>query len=153
MPEEKLSEIPWDQEDYLIRNKKSPILAIEISIPFRTPSINHLFWHRGNMKIMTKEARELRKKIEEIVYKDKNTYEENLFDKKLKVEVEIYEDWYTKKGEVKKKDISNREKFLVDSVFNSLGLDDKFIFEHIMKKIQSKEEFAVIRISEKWGQN
>ncbi|KKL87058.1 hypothetical protein LCGC14_1938460 [marine sediment metagenome] len=25
---------------------------IKITIPFRTPSINHLFWHKGNMKFM-----------------------------------------------------------------------------------------------------
>jgi len=31
-------------------------------------------------------------------------------------------------------------------VFNALGLDDCFIFEHIMKKIQSDEEKAEITI-------
>ena len=50
------------------------------------------------------------------------------------------------KGDVKKVDISNREKFLIDSVFNALEIDDKNIFEHTMKKIQDDEEFALIEI-------
>ena len=67
---------------------------------------------------------------------------------KLSVRVEIYEDWHTKKGAVKKKDVANREKFLIDSVFKALELDDCFIFEHVMRKVQSVEEKAVIAIEE-----
>ena len=40
---------------------------IQITIPFKTPTVNHLYWHRGNIKIMTKEAKELRKEIEDII--------------------------------------------------------------------------------------
>lgn len=49
-----------------------------------------------------------------------------------------------KKGEVV---YSNREKFLIDSVFNALGLDDCFVFEHTMIKVQSDEEKSVILIT------
>jgi len=111
---------------------------IKIKIPFKTPSINHLYYHRGNMKILTKEARELKEEIKQIVYKSR-------------VEVEIHENWLTKKGEIKKKDIANREKFLIDSVFAALGMDDKFIFEHSMKKVQDDQEFAVITIQKLGG--
>ena len=64
----------------------------------------------------------------------------------LKVVIEVHEDWYTKKQIVRRIDIANREKFLVDSVFNALGIDDKFIFEHTMRKIQDTEEFSIIEI-------
>ena len=121
---------------------------IKIVIPFRTPTVNHLFWHKGNIKIMKTEAKELREKIRKIVIKSLPFVCPNLNDG-LKVVVEIHEDWYTKKGTVKRKDISNREKFLTDSVFKALGIDDKFIFEHTMKKVQSKNEKAVIIIYEK----
>ncbi len=121
---------------------------IKIVIPFRTPTVNHLFWHKGNIKIMKTEAKELREKIRKIVIKSLPFVCPNLNDG-LKVVVEIHEDWYTKKGTVKRKDISNREKFLTDSVFKALGIDDKFIFEHTMKKVQSKNEKAVIMIYEK----
>jgi len=53
-----------------------------------------------------------------------------------------------KKGEVKRKDVANREKFLIDSVFDALGIDDKFIFEHNISKCQDTEEFALIKIEE-----
>lgn len=95
------------------------------------------------MKILTKEANEIRKKIDNIV-KDMNVKE--LQDKKLNITIDIYEDWTTKVGDVKKKDIANREKFLVDSIFKSMGIDDKFIFKQTFRKIQSKEEKAVIDI-------
>ena len=121
---------------------------IKIKIPFKTPSINHLYGHTkfGSFYLKTG-AKKLREEIKKIIT---NTAFP-LFSKEetlLKVTTEIYEDWYTKKGLVKRVDVSNREKFLTDSVFDAIGIDDKFIFEHIMKKIQSDEEFAIITIEE-----
>ncbi len=118
----------------------------EILFPFKTPTINHLYWHRGNIKIMKTEAKKLRKEIKELINKwpiDK----EKLFDKHLRVRVEVHEDWITKKGEVKRKDVANREKFLIDSVFDAIGIDDKFIFEHNIVKCQnSTNEYVVVKI-------
>ncbi len=127
---------------------------MKIKIPFRTPSINHLHGHNkfGAFYLKT-EAKKLREEIKNIisppdylakgVYLDWKSIQEAT---QLKVTTEIYEDWYTKKGKVKTKDVSNREKFLLDSVFDAIGIDDKFIFEHTMKKIQSDKEFAIITI-------
>ncbi len=118
---------------------------IKVVIPFKTPSINHLYGHNKFGAFYLKpEAKELREKIKKIVNASfpLSAQEET----PLKVIAEIHENWYTKKGTVKKMDLSNREKFLIDSVFDALGLDDKFIFEHIMKKVQSEEEKAVIKI-------
>jgi len=119
---------------------------IKITLPFRTPTINHLFWHRGNIKILKNEARELRERIKKLCRAQLKKQKFDLAGKKLKLIVNIYEDWNTKKGEVKRKDISNREKFLTDSVFSAIEMDDKFIFEHTMKKIQSDKEKIVITI-------
>jgi hypothetical protein len=114
---------------------------MKITIPFKTPTINHLYWHRGNIKIMKKEARELQKKIKDLV--PKMTIEE----KPLKVVTYICEDWYCKNGKIANKDVSNREKFLIDSVFKALGIDDRYIFEQTLKKVQDKEEKAIIEIT------
>jgi len=121
---------------------------IKIIIDRKTLSVNHLYGHnRLGHFYLKKEGKELReyilKKIKNKISKDKLKHFQDI---KLSVTVEIYEDWYTKKGAVKKKDVANREKFLIDSVFNALGLDDCFIFEHIMKKVQSEEEKAEITI-------
>jgi len=121
---------------------------MKIKIPFKTPTCNHLYYHRGNIKILTREARELKEEIKLIVYNSLPFVCRNLNDG-LKVEVEIHENWLTKKGEIKKKDISNREKFLIDSIFDALNIDDKFIFEQTMKKVQSEKEFAIIKIQDR----
>lgn len=124
--------------------------AIKIVVNKKTPSVNLLYGHnRFGHFYLKKEGRDLRKyifeKIENSVPKD---ILQNFLDTKLSINVEIYENWHTKKGTVKKKDVANREKFLIDSVFGALGLDDCFVFDHKMIKIQSKdEEKAVILIS------
>jgi Holliday junction resolvase RusA-like endonuclease len=120
-----------------------------IIIPFKTPTINHLYGFRGFHKFITKEAKEIKAKIsEEVKEAMKNQYIwTGEVAPKLDVQIAIYENWLTKKGEVARKDISNREKFLMDSIFEALGIDDRFIFKHTMIKIQSEEvEKAVVTI-------
>ncbi len=116
-----------------------------IEIPFKTPTINHLYGQHGVRKYLKPEAKKLREKISEICLGRSLELRSGTF--KLCVHVYIYEDWYTKKGDVKRKDVSNREKFLIDSVFDALGIDDKMIFKHTMEKIQSKEEKCIIEIT------
>ena len=119
---------------------------IKIIIPFKTPTINHLYGQRGFHKFLTKEAKELRKEIKEIVQKEKS---KGFFIKdtnNMELKVDIYENWYNKDGSVKRKDISNREKFLIDSIFNELGIDDKGIFKHTMIKKQSNKEYSCVTI-------
>ena len=98
--------------------------------------------------ILKKEARKIKEEINRIIDYNIGYVFNSDPNTKLKINIEIHEDWFTLKGDVKRKDIANREKFLVDSIFESLGLEDKYIFEHSMKKIQSEEEFAVIKIEE-----
>ena len=118
-----------------------------ITIDKKVPSINHLYWHRGNIKIIKKEARELKEYIDFCVKRDVKLFNEEIpFNKKLNVSIEIYENWLTKKNDVKRKDVDNRSKFLLDSIFKSLELDDKFIYELRTSKIQSNEEKAVVEI-------
>lgn len=91
---------------------------------------------------MKSEAKELRKEIENIV---RPMPEFN--GHKLSVEVEVHENWLCKNGSIKKKDILNREKFMIDSIFGALQVDDKYIFDHRMIKVQDLEkEFCVIKI-------
>lgn len=120
---------------------------MKILIPFRTPTINKLYWHRQNMKIMTTTAKNIRKEIDKIC---SQLDSEKLKNKKLKVTVDIYENWFTKdkKKSIKKVDVANREKFLIDSIFVSIGIDDKFIFEQTFRKVQSSYEKAIIIIEE-----
>ena len=123
---------------------------IQIVIDKKTPSVNHLYGHnRMGHFYLKKEGRDLREYItslaRKIAVQEKEKIEE-IQDCELTLTVEIWEDWFTKKGTIKKKDIANREKFLVDSVFKGLGLDDSAVFEHTMFKVQSDQEKAVLTI-------
>lgn len=115
-----------------------------ITLPFKTPTINHLYWHRGNVKVMKKKAKELRDEIIEII-EDLDCNIEN--DVELKVIVKVYERWYNIDGSIKKKDIQNREKFLIDSVFKALDIDDKNIFDCRFIKVNSDEDKIIIDIN------
>jgi len=123
---------------------------MEIKIPFKTPTVNHLYGQRpggfGRARFLKPEARKLREEIKKIIQEDIKHDPIKSPPQHLKVNVKIYEDWLCKDGSVKRKDLVNREKFLIDSVFNALGIDDKYIFEHTMEKIQSDKEFAIIKI-------
>jgi len=119
---------------------------ITIKIPFKTPTVNHLYGRAGIRSYLKPEAKKMREEITSIIIKQGLQYPLDLIGKNLKVIVEVYEDWYTKKGTVKRKDVSNREKFLIDSVMNAIGIDDKFIFNHSMIKCQSEEEYCLIKI-------
>jgi Holliday junction resolvase RusA-like endonuclease len=121
-------------------------MPIQIIIDRKLPSVNHLYGFRGYRKFLKKEAVELRSYIDLIIKKDISEGKINIEEfkgERLSIVIEIYEQWLTKKGEIKRADISNKEKFCVDSVFLSLGLDDKQIFNHTMIKKHSLTEDKV----------
>lgn len=117
---------------------------IQITIPKKCLTINHLYGQRGFRKFIKQEGKELREYIIKLIQNRKHN--DNLLIP-LNVSVEIYENWLTKEGFVKRKDLDNRAKFLLDSVFLGLGSDDKYIFQLTMRKIQSKIEKSVIKIN------
>lgn len=107
---------------------------MKLTIPFKTPSVNHLYFVWQGRKILTKEARILDKKIAEIVNPFRDFYLENT---QLKVRIIILEKWFNLDGTIKKKDLDDRAKFILDSVFRGLNIDDKNVFELEMKKEHS----------------
>ena len=56
--------------------------------------------------------------------------------------------WYNKNGTIKKRDIANLEKFLIDSVMKDLDADDSQIFSITIKKVVSETEWFEIIIQE-----
>lgn len=112
-------------------------------IPFKTPTINHLYGQYGYRKFLKPEAKILREKIKQIIY---NQNDDLVIDGRLSIDIQIHENWLNKNRSIKRKDISNREKFLVDSIFEDLNVDDKQIFKHTMTKIQDTEEFIEVEI-------
>ena len=56
--------------------------------------------------------------------------------------------WYNKNATIKKRDIANLEKFLIDSVMKDLEADDCQIFFTSMQKVVSETEWFEIVIEE-----
>lgn len=94
--------------------------------------------------MLTKVAREARDKI----VRQCEGVKHDLHERHLKVYVEIHEDWFFKNGKPRQADIANREKFIVDSIFKGLGIDDRWVWDIHMKKIDDCKEFALVRIEE-----
>ena len=114
-----------------------------ITIPFRTPSVNKLYWNWKGRQIKTKIAKDLEKTIIDLVPKM------SIKGRKLRVVMNVVENWYFKNGNVARKDVDNRTKFILDAVFKGLEEDDRYVFSLSINKIQSfTEEKSVIMIEE-----
>lgn len=107
-----------------------------IELPYKVDmSINKQYYHNRAGKFLTRPARELRAKIISDVKEMDNTLPE---DATLRIDINLVEDWLCKNGAIRKADLDNRLKFLIDSVFRGLEMDDKYIFEIHAYKVQSE---------------
>jgi Holliday junction resolvase RusA-like endonuclease len=71
--------------------------------------------------------------------------------KPIKLELHYHGNWVNKNGSIKKKDIANYEKAVIDALFDAfkkdgIELDDSQIFEMRLVKVQSEQEFVEIFI-------
>ena len=113
-----------------------------IKIPFKTPTVNQMYATFGGHRVKSKEAREKAKEVEQIILPMKL----EPIPGKLSAHIFVYSNWHNKDGSIKKRDIANLEKFITDSVFACLPMDDSQIFHTEMDKIQSEEEYTIISI-------
>ena len=54
----------------------------------------------------------------------------------LVVKVDVHTDFFTKAKEVRRLDIDNFAKQIIDSIFPVIGIDDKMIFDLRLRKVQ-----------------
>jgi len=112
-------------------------------IPFKTPTVNTMYATFRGHRVKSKEARELSKEIDLIV--KATPYKE--ISGELEVIINIYSNWYNKNKTIKKRDIANLEKFITDSIFSNLEMDDSQIFKITMNKFQSDKEYTEVEIN------
>jgi Holliday junction resolvase RusA-like endonuclease len=111
--------------------------------------------------IHTQKAREYRKNTElalqnqldmQIKYNPSLCQEiRDMEGKPLFAVLKFYSNWSTKAGTIRKKDISNHEKLLLDSLVsvmnkNNYALDDSQIFCLVLQKIYGEKDKTVIEI-------
>lgn len=112
------------------------VIRVE-GLPF-PPTMNHrMIPHRGRL-ILSPDHRAYKNLLNLYLHKKCLTTYHNFTSKKLNVTV-IYEGpksaWFTKSGEIKKKDVENRHKGLLDVIMPYFDLDDSQIFEITIKKV------------------
>ncbi|MHC4840265.1 MAG: RusA family crossover junction endodeoxyribonuclease [Planctomycetota bacterium] len=127
-------------------NKNEPGSEFHITLPFLPPSVNKLFSTVRDTKtgvtkrVLTRQARKIRKLIHAMV-------NDQLDDKLLyELDIEIHLNAFTKKGTVRKVDLTNRVKFLEDSICDALGIDDSLIFRVMLVKKHSLEEQTILHL-------
>lgn len=127
-------------------NTEKPSSEFHITLPFLPPSVNKLFSTVRDSKtgvtkrVLTKQARKIRKLIHAMVHGQLNS--SLLYE----LEIEIHLNAFTKKGSVRKVDLTNRVKFLEDSICDALGIDDSHIFRVQLLKKHCLEERTVLHL-------
>lgn len=117
---------------------------IEFKIPMVPPSMNSLY----NVLFS---LRKVELKPEVRLFKSQaKQYVPHLIvnsSDKLQMEVEVNQDWYYKNGKLKKQDIQNMGKCLVDLVSEKLGFEDSQIWDVTLSKKQvDSESFTRVKL-------
>lgn len=117
---------------------------MQITIPGLPPTTNHMFLTRGRFRILSPEARKFKEMVEALVVSLQLDPPEG----KLIVAIRLHSPrWLLKDGlRIRKMDIQNREKAVIDSVFKALGVDDSSIWLISMEKVVDIEERTEITI-------
>ena len=67
----------------------------------------------------------------------------------LRFDISIYDNWYTKEGSVRKRDIQNLDKIIIDACCERLGIGDERVWERTIRKLSDdklKDGFTVVKI-------
>ena len=69
-------------------------------------------------------------------------------DDRFEVEIIVHTDWYYKNGKLRRLDIHNMDKLLVDAVFYRLGIDDSHVWKLTSSKYQDcNNSFTQVNIA------
>ncbi|MBZ0138018.1 MAG: RusA family crossover junction endodeoxyribonuclease [Planctomycetes bacterium] len=117
-----------------------------LRLPFLPPSVNKLFTtvrdpQTGVIKrVLTQQARRIRRLVLAMIDRELNPAA--LYE----LHIDLYMSCFTRKGLVRKVDVSNRVKFIEDCVCTALGIDDSHIFRVVLTKRDAPQEFTLIEI-------
>ncbi len=110
---------------------------IAFFLPFRCGiTVNQAYMRINGKTWLKQDARDIRAQI--LCYIKDNEIKIDHDEEKLHVSLSFEEDWWYKNGNMAKSDIDNRLKFLIDSIFTGLEIDDKFIWKLEAEKLQSE---------------
>lgn len=64
----------------------------------------------------------------------------------IELEIQIRNEWYCKNGSVKRFDIQNMEKILIDAIAEKYDFDDSIVWKKSAEKIRSFEQAVTVKI-------
>lgn len=100
-------------------------------------SVNHLYGQNKNgRKFLRPEALEIKQELKWVL-----RGKEIMKGLPKSLQLVFYDNWFTTKKTIKKKDISNLVKLIEDGIAEALGYDDSEHFYVIIEKKQGKEGF------------
>lgn len=121
---------------------------LEFTVPAVPPSYNESFKinFRAKQIYLSQEAKEFKKllmlhvpMIDEKDFKPNST---------LSIDLIFYDNWYYKNGNMRKKDVQNMDKIVIDSLFKLLPVDDCYIWINTNTKVQTLEmPHTVVRLN------
>ena len=120
--------------------------SIEFKVPFIPPSANKIYWINYNERrvYLSEEARNFKTAVKSFMplwEVDPSVY--------LRFDISIYDNWYTKEGSVRKRDIQNLDKIIIDACCERLGIGDERVWERTIRKLSDdklKDGFTVVKI-------
>jgi Holliday junction resolvase RusA-like endonuclease len=117
---------------------------MQITIPGLPPTTNHLFLTRGRFRVLTPEARQYKEMVEKLVMDLQLEPPEG----RLQVAIRLHSSRWLLKDQIRirKMDIQNREKAVIDSIFKALGVDDSNIWLISLEKVVDVEEKTEVTI-------
>lgn len=119
-----------------------------LNLPFLPPSVNKLFTtvrdpESGVVKrVLTRQARKVRRLITAMVNAEYNPH--RLYE----MRIDVFLPAFTRKGKVRRVDLTNRVKFLEDCICEAIGIDDSHIFRTVLNKHDSTDESTTVEIRE-----
>lgn len=114
-------------------------------------SLNSKYGQINGRLILSKEYRQYKANLNLfLIHKYRDLKKNDLKDKPLLVTVEYCGSkisWFTKSGQIRKKDCDNYQKSLFDVVFPFLGLDDSQIFDLRIKKVINEGQTITVNLT------
>lgn len=118
---------------------------VKFTIPFFPISCNSLYGissKRGRVQVFLKgEARSFKEKAK-LFMPMRTVSPSHLF----KLEIKVLAPWMTQKGNVKKQDIQNLEKILIDAISEKYEFEDSRVWKKNCEKVESEKEEVEVKL-------
>ena len=119
-------------------------LLAEFKIEGKCPSYNSLFKINYNLKLiyLTQTAREFKRRVK--ILSPYISIPEHCL---IQFKIQVIQSWIYKNGKLKRADVQNMDKLLIDALCDKWGIDDSRVQKTSIEKIHSnKENYINIKI-------